>query len=44
MKVFLQASQDVRTGGRASRTQFEYTLQDPNLDELNAGRRACSTS
>ncbi len=35
VKVFLQASQDVRTGGRASRTQFEYTLQDPNLDELN---------
>ncbi|WP_298957191.1 efflux RND transporter permease subunit [uncultured Methylobacterium sp.] len=36
VKVFLQASQDVRTGARASRTQFEYTLQDPNLDELNA--------
>ncbi|MFE1597283.1 efflux RND transporter permease subunit [Methylobacterium sp. ID0610] len=36
IKVFLQASQDVRTGARASRTQFEYTLQDPNLDELNA--------
>ncbi|TGE00298.1 multidrug efflux RND transporter permease subunit [Methylobacterium nonmethylotrophicum] len=35
VKVFLQASQDVRTGGRSSRTQFEYTLQDPNLDELN---------
>ncbi|GJD53271.1 Multidrug resistance protein MdtB [Methylobacterium crusticola] len=35
VRVFLQASQDVRTGGRSSRTQFEYTLQDPNLDELN---------
>ncbi|AWN54309.1 multidrug efflux RND transporter permease subunit [Methylobacterium sp. 17Sr1-1] len=35
VKVFLQAAQDVRTGGRSSRTQFEYTLQDPNLDELN---------
>ncbi|KAB1072300.1 efflux RND transporter permease subunit [Methylobacterium planeticum] len=35
VKVFLQASQDVRTGGRTSRTQFEYTLQDPDLSELN---------
>ncbi|ACL55983.1 multidrug efflux RND transporter permease subunit [Methylobacterium nodulans] len=35
VKVFLQAAQDVRMGARASRTQFEYTLQDPNLDELN---------
>jgi HAE1 family hydrophobic/amphiphilic exporter-1 len=34
-RVFLQAAQDVRLGGRATRTQFEYTLQDPNLDELN---------
>ena len=34
-QLFLQAAQDVRVGGRASRTQFEYTLQDPNLDELN---------
>ncbi|GLS45679.1 efflux RND transporter permease subunit [Methylobacterium brachythecii] len=35
MKVFLQAQQDVRTGGRTNRTQFEYTLQDPDLSELN---------
>ncbi|MBN9594237.1 MAG: multidrug efflux RND transporter permease subunit [Afipia sp.] len=35
-RVFLQAAQDVRLGGRATRTQFEYTLQDANLDELNA--------
>ena len=35
-KLFLQAAQDVRMGGRATRTQFEYTLQDANLDELNA--------
>jgi hydrophobic/amphiphilic exporter-1 (mainly G- bacteria), HAE1 family len=33
--LFMQASQDVRLGGRATRTQFEYTLQDANLDELN---------
>jgi HAE1 family hydrophobic/amphiphilic exporter-1 len=34
-RQFLQASQDVRLGGRATRTQFEYTLQDANLGELN---------
>ena len=26
-RLFLQAAQDVRVGGRASRTQFQYTLQ-----------------
>ena len=35
-KLFLQASQDINVGGRASRTQFQYTLQDANIDELNA--------
>ena len=35
IKVFLQASQDVRTGSRTARTQFEYTLQDPDLAELS---------
>ena len=35
-RQFLQAAQDVRLGGRATRTQFEYTLQDADLDELNA--------
>ncbi|MFI4994509.1 MAG: efflux RND transporter permease subunit, partial [Hyphomicrobiales bacterium] len=34
-KLFLQAAQDVRVGGRPSRTQFQYTMQDPDLDELN---------
>jgi hydrophobic/amphiphilic exporter-1 (mainly G- bacteria), HAE1 family len=34
-KLFLQAAQDVRVGGRASRTQFQYTLQGPDLDQLN---------
>jgi HAE1 family hydrophobic/amphiphilic exporter-1 len=34
-RLFMQAAQDVRLGGRASRTQFEYTLQDANLSELN---------
>jgi HAE1 family hydrophobic/amphiphilic exporter-1 len=34
-RLFMQAAQDVRLGGRPTRTQFEYTLQDANLDELN---------
>jgi hydrophobic/amphiphilic exporter-1 (mainly G- bacteria), HAE1 family len=34
-KLYLQAAQDVRVGGRASRTQYQYTLQDSDLDELN---------
>ncbi len=34
-KLFLQAAQDVRVGGRASRTQFQYTLQGPDIAELN---------
>ncbi|MEO6854115.1 MAG: efflux RND transporter permease subunit, partial [Rhodoferax sp.] len=33
--LFLQAAQDIRVGGRASRTQYQYTLTDANLDELN---------
>ena len=35
-RLFLQAAQDINVGGRSSRTQFQYTLQDANLDELNA--------
>jgi hydrophobic/amphiphilic exporter-1 (mainly G- bacteria), HAE1 family len=34
-RLFMQASQDVNIGGRLSRTQFQYTLQDANLEELN---------
>jgi HAE1 family hydrophobic/amphiphilic exporter-1 len=36
MRVYLFAAQDVTVGGRFSKTQFQYTLQDANLDELNA--------
>jgi hydrophobe/amphiphile efflux-1 (HAE1) family protein len=32
--LFLQATQDVRVGGRGSRTQYQYTLEDANLEEL----------
>jgi hydrophobic/amphiphilic exporter-1 (mainly G- bacteria), HAE1 family len=34
-RLFLQASQDVNIGGRLARTQFQYTLQDANINELN---------
>ena len=33
--AYLQSVQDVRMGGRATRTQYQYTLQDANLAELN---------
>ncbi|HVU52917.1 MAG TPA: multidrug efflux RND transporter permease subunit [Polyangia bacterium] len=34
MTLFLQSVQDLRIGGRGSRTQYQYTLQDANLEEL----------
>ena len=34
VNLFLQAVQDVRVGGRPTRTQYQYTLQDADLDEL----------
>jgi hydrophobe/amphiphile efflux-1 (HAE1) family protein len=34
VNLFLQATQDVRVGGRGSRTQYQYTLQDADLEEL----------
>ncbi|GLK67143.1 multidrug efflux RND transporter permease subunit [Hansschlegelia plantiphila] len=33
--LLLQSAQDVRVGARRTRTQYQYTLQDSNLDELN---------
>ena len=35
MNVYLQAAQDINVGGRFSRTQYQYTLEDADLDELN---------
>ena len=35
VKVFLQPAQDITVGGRIARGQFQYTLQDPDLHELN---------
>jgi|UniRef100_A0A8J4HBS3 hydrophobe/amphiphile efflux-1 (HAE1) family protein len=36
VRLYLQAAQDIRVGGRLSRTMYEYTLQDPDLGELYA--------
>jgi hydrophobic/amphiphilic exporter-1 (mainly G- bacteria), HAE1 family len=33
--LFLQAAQDITVGARPTRTQYQYTLQDADLDELN---------
>jgi multidrug efflux pump subunit AcrB len=33
--VFLQSIQNIQVGARLARTQYQYTLQDINLDELN---------
>jgi multidrug efflux pump subunit AcrB len=33
--LFMQASQDINVGGRYSRTQYQFTLQDADLDELD---------
>jgi hydrophobe/amphiphile efflux-1 (HAE1) family protein len=35
VQLFLQAAQDIRVGGRSSRTLYQYTLTDAKLDELN---------
>jgi hydrophobe/amphiphile efflux-1 (HAE1) family protein len=32
--LFLQAAQDIRVGGRLTKTEFQYTLQDADLAEL----------
>ncbi len=35
INLFMQAPQDINVGGRLSRTQYQYTVTDTNLDELN---------
>jgi hydrophobe/amphiphile efflux-1 (HAE1) family protein len=35
IQLFLQSAQDIRVGGRSSRTQYQYTLQSADLAELN---------
>jgi hydrophobic/amphiphilic exporter-1 (mainly G- bacteria), HAE1 family len=34
--LFMQSAQDLNIGGRTSRTQYQYTLQDADIDELNS--------
>ncbi|HTP70989.1 MAG TPA: efflux RND transporter permease subunit [Burkholderiaceae bacterium] len=34
--LLMQAGQDINVGGRLARTQYQYTITDANLDELNA--------
>ena len=34
--LFMQPVQDLSVEDRVSRTQFQYTLEDPNVDELNS--------
>jgi hydrophobe/amphiphile efflux-1 (HAE1) family protein len=34
-KVFMQAGQDINIGGRLEQAQYQYTLTDANMDELN---------
>jgi multidrug efflux pump len=34
--LYMQPVQDLSVEDRVSRTQFQYTLEDPNVDELNA--------
>src|SRR5262249_29361000 len=36
VKVYLQPAQDINVGGRSSATQFQYTLQDGDPEELNS--------
>jgi len=32
--LYLQSNQDIRIGGRSTRTQYQYSLQDANIEEL----------
>src|SRR5947199_7096 len=34
--LYMQPVQDLTVENRVSRTHFQYTLEDPNADELNA--------
>ena len=35
VRAFMQAAQDIRVGGRISQAQYQYTLSDADLAELN---------
>jgi hydrophobic/amphiphilic exporter-1 (mainly G- bacteria), HAE1 family len=36
VQTFLQAAQDINVGGRAGQAEYQYTLSDSDLTELNA--------
>jgi multidrug efflux pump len=36
IKLYMQPVQDITVDDRVSRTEYQYTLEDPNHDELNA--------
>jgi multidrug efflux pump len=35
MRLYMQPVQDITVDDRVSRTQYQYTLEDPDIDELN---------
>lgn len=35
IRLYLQPQQDIQVGGRVSKTQYQYTLQDPDSAELD---------
>jgi HAE1 family hydrophobic/amphiphilic exporter-1 len=35
VQMYLQSGQDINVGGRLSRTQYQYTLTDPDIAELS---------
>jgi multidrug efflux pump subunit AcrB len=39
--LFMQAAQDINVGARFSRTQYQFTLQDADLDELDHWAPSC---
>jgi len=39
LQIFLQPAQDIMMGGRGSRSQYQYTLQADNLDDLRSWGR-----
>ena len=41
IEVRLFASRDIRVGARQGQSQYQFTLWDPDIDELYAGRRRC---
>ena len=36
IKLYMQPVQDLTVDDRVSRTEYQYTLEDPNQDELNS--------